>query len=306
MSVDADQVRRDHPIADVIAASGVKLERAGRGEFKALCPFHSERTPSFTVSTDKGFYHCFGCGAHGDVLDFVRRRDGVGFLEAVEALEGARPSRKIAAAPPPRLTASADLDRVGVLWASGVSATGTLVETYLRSRGLELSAPRSLRYHPALPYWDGRKLVGRFPAMLAAVQSAAGAIVACHRTYLAADGRGKAAVTSPRKLQGSPRGGAIRFARPAYKVAIAEGIETALTLFEATPGLAVWSAISAGGMAALEFPPAVREVVFWFDRDRSGVGERAARLAANLASSRGLIAKVVNPPPGEAYDREGK
>src|SRR5690606_19384676 len=52
------------------------------------CPFHNEKTPSFNVIDEKGFYHCFGCGAHGDAIEFVRRTEGLTFVEAVERLAG--------------------------------------------------------------------------------------------------------------------------------------------------------------------------------------------------------------------------
>ena len=71
-------------IAEVVG-SRVALTRAGR-EHKGLCPFHGEKTPSFYVSPDKGFYHCFGCGAHGTALGFLMEHDHLGFVEAVEAL----------------------------------------------------------------------------------------------------------------------------------------------------------------------------------------------------------------------------
>ncbi|NDF12202.1 MAG: DNA primase [Proteobacteria bacterium] len=58
----------------------------GRGEFKALCPFHQEKTPSFTISDDKGFYHCFGCGKHGDIITFLIEKNGLSFSEAVTEL----------------------------------------------------------------------------------------------------------------------------------------------------------------------------------------------------------------------------
>ncbi len=74
-------------IAEVIGAR-VDLKPAGRGEFKALCPFHSEKSPSFTVSTDKQFYHCFGCGAHGTAIGFVMEHDGLEFPAAIEDLAG--------------------------------------------------------------------------------------------------------------------------------------------------------------------------------------------------------------------------
>jgi len=62
-----------------------KLQKAGR-EWKACCPFHNEKTPSFTVSDEKGFYHCFGCGAHGDVIRWMTDQRGLSFMDAVKEL----------------------------------------------------------------------------------------------------------------------------------------------------------------------------------------------------------------------------
>lgn len=81
-----DEIRARVPLAGVVAKR-VRLERRGR-EYVGLCPFHNEKTPSFSVVEDKGFYHCFGCGAHGDVIGFVMRTEGLGFPEAVEKLAG--------------------------------------------------------------------------------------------------------------------------------------------------------------------------------------------------------------------------
>jgi DNA primase len=73
--------------ADIIEVLGrrIQLKKAGR-EFKACCPFHDEKTPSFTVSPNKGFYHCFGCGAHGTAIGFLMEFDHMSFVEAIEAL----------------------------------------------------------------------------------------------------------------------------------------------------------------------------------------------------------------------------
>lgn len=64
----------------------VALKKAGNGRFKGLCPFHSEKTPSFHVSADKGFFKCFGCGKAGDTIAFVMETEGLQFTEAVEAI----------------------------------------------------------------------------------------------------------------------------------------------------------------------------------------------------------------------------
>lgn len=79
-----ERLRQLVPLSDVVARK-VRLTRRGR-EHLGLCPFHNEKTPSFTVSDDKGFFHCFGCGAHGDVVGFVMRTEALSFPEAVERL----------------------------------------------------------------------------------------------------------------------------------------------------------------------------------------------------------------------------
>lgn len=85
--IDFDKITAEHSISSVVGRL-VKLASAGKGEFTGLCPFHAEKTPSFTVSENKGFYHCYGCGAHGDVLDFVAQSQGVSIGEAARILTG--------------------------------------------------------------------------------------------------------------------------------------------------------------------------------------------------------------------------
>ena len=79
-----EDLRQRVPLSDIVGRR-VKLVRKGR-RFSGLCPFHSEKTPSFSVVDDDGFYHCFGCGAHGDAISFLREMDGLDFMEAVERL----------------------------------------------------------------------------------------------------------------------------------------------------------------------------------------------------------------------------
>ena len=81
-----EDLRQRIPLSDIIGKR-VKLVRKGR-RHSGLCPFHSEKTPSFSVVDDQGFYHCFGCGAHGDAISFLRETDGLDFMEAVERLAG--------------------------------------------------------------------------------------------------------------------------------------------------------------------------------------------------------------------------
>lgn len=80
-----DAIKRRTDIAALVASRGLTLKRVGRQLF-ALCPFHEEKTPSFAVSSERGLFHCFGCGAGGDVIGFVMRFDHVSFPDAVRAL----------------------------------------------------------------------------------------------------------------------------------------------------------------------------------------------------------------------------
>lgn len=79
-----DELRARVTLSDVVLRR-LRMQRAGR-EWKSPCPFHKEKTPSFYVNDQKGFFHCFGCGAHGDAIGFLMRHDNLGFMEAVELL----------------------------------------------------------------------------------------------------------------------------------------------------------------------------------------------------------------------------
>jgi len=76
---------RSRTLLSALIGKSVKLERAGR-EFRACCPFHNEKTPSFYVNDEKAFYHCFGCGAHGDAIRFLTDHKGLPFMDAVKEL----------------------------------------------------------------------------------------------------------------------------------------------------------------------------------------------------------------------------
>ena len=77
---------RDHAAIDDVVGEYVQLKSAGGGQKKGLCPFHDEKSPSFHVTPSKGFYHCFGCQAGGDVIAFVMKMDHLSFTETVEKL----------------------------------------------------------------------------------------------------------------------------------------------------------------------------------------------------------------------------
>ena len=83
---DVPAIRRGHPIEAEVAASGVELRQRGQG-FMGCCPFHDDSTASLSVGGVAERFHCFGCGASGDVIEYVARFTGGSFVDAVQALE---------------------------------------------------------------------------------------------------------------------------------------------------------------------------------------------------------------------------
>lgn len=311
-----DEVRARTGLIDLIGAE-VALKRRGR-EHWGCCPFHSEKTPSFSVNEDKGFAHCFGCGWHGDAIDWVRERTGMSFTEAVEDLAvraGLQPDREGRTRPKARPIARPkreDLNREKedkIAWARKVwgeckPAAGTLVETYLRARGIEPSrlaggVPPTIRFHPGLRHADTGLT---FPAMVAAVQDGERRLTGIHRTFLAPDGAGKALVTSAKKMAGVVWGGAIRLCPAQSTLGVAEGIETALSVALAS-GLPMWVAGSLGNMAALSLPPVVKDLVLCVDAD--GDQDALAKTldkAQAFHAARGRRVRVARPPAGQDFN----
>lgn len=134
-----DELRSRTPLAALIAKS-VKL--TGRGaEKKGCCPFHHEKTPSFTVSDDKGFYHCFGCGAHGDAIRWMVDQQGLAFMDAIKELAASAgmdvPARSAEAAQRDEQASSAAevLDRAAAWYAQQLVADAKVREA-LAERGI--------------------------------------------------------------------------------------------------------------------------------------------------------------------------
>ncbi len=137
-----DEIRSRLSLAEAIGRR-VKLARRGR-EFVGLCPFHHEKTPSFTVVEEKNFYHCFGCGAHGDVIGFTMRTEGLPFPEAVEKLAAeaglALPERDPRAEEHARIAKTLyDANEAAAEWFAAQLYTpeGRTALDYLKRRGLE-------------------------------------------------------------------------------------------------------------------------------------------------------------------------
>jgi len=144
-------------IVEVIG-SRVQLKRAGR-EFKACCPFHDEKTPSFWVSPDKQFYHCFGCGAHGTAVGFLMEYDHASFVEAIEDLAaraGLEVPREGGSAAPqqPHDEVYLALERAALYFRQSLPGEPR-ARDYLERRGLTAAMIQRFGIGYAPPRWDG-------------------------------------------------------------------------------------------------------------------------------------------------------
>src|SRR5438270_675915 len=152
----------------------VKLVRRG-AELAGLCPFHREKTPSFYVVEDKSFFHCFGCGAHGDVVGFVMRADNLDFIAAVEKLAGEAGLAVPQATPHERERAQRQKTLFEVLETAAAfyearlwGSAGAPARDYLRGRGLDPETIRRFRLGWASDDRQAlrRSLAADFPEML--------------------------------------------------------------------------------------------------------------------------------------------
>ena len=145
-----DELRSRISLSGLIGRT-VKLVRRGR-EYTGLCPFHHEKTPSFYVVEDKSFFHCFGCGAHGDAIGFVMRNDNLDFIEAIEKLAGEAGLAVPRATPQERERAQQQKTLLEALEAAAAfyearlaSPAGARARNYLRERGLDTETIRHFR-----------------------------------------------------------------------------------------------------------------------------------------------------------------
>ncbi len=162
-AVDVAAVRARHRIEQVVAAAGVQLRRSGRG-YLGCCPFHEDSTASMSVGGVPDRFHCFGCGASGDVIDFTQRRHGVGFREAVQILEGTAPPRHADAAanppavarPPSAVTPERGYEINALAWDHFSRPVGHAIATaYLHHRrGIDLAPLENHHGRPMVGHAD--------------------------------------------------------------------------------------------------------------------------------------------------------
>jgi DNA primase len=320
----ANEIRARLAVSKIVGRVVVLKKAGAGGELIGLCPFHNEQTPSFTVSDRKKFYHCFGCGVHGDALAFVMARQRLDFRGAVELLESENGLTHLQVArpvpPPPKVRQREDVKKaeaVARLWntARPLSA-GDPVDRYLRGRCLvppgdwlegatgAAGWPDSLRYSPECWHGIEKKLL---PAMIAAMRKPDGSLAAVHRTYLRITGVGvtKAGTESDKRMLGDPLGAWILLGPIGDRMLGGEGIETSLAamqLFKRS-GLAF---ASRAGMAKTDLPFECSDFIYAADRNRthpdrarSRVGEAAAAAGAQAFGVGRKVAIKIPALPGD-------
>lgn len=255
----------------------------------ACCPAHDDKSPSLSISVGRDgrtLVKCHGGCSQEAVLDALRAR-GLWSGEASNL-------RPFAPARPAPVDGNQNGDYALRLWDESLEAKGTVVETYLGSRGLTLPIPTSIRCHPRLKHPDG----GTWPAMVALVTNGVtGQPQGIHRTFLKPDGSGKAPVPRVKMMLGPCAGGVVRLAEPGEWLGVGEGIETCLSVMQEAE-LPVWAALSTSGIKSLELPDTVKNVTIIADADEAG--ERAAIEAGLRWKAAGIAAMIARPLDGYA------
>lgn len=244
-------------------------------------------------------------GEHGDLLDVIR--ESLGLVDFADVVEEARRFFSLPH-PEPEPTpkrhtgtsaSSGSAEAARRLFAVSRPIAGTLVETYLRHRGITaLHGTGNLRFHPRCYYRsDEHSPTETWPAMIAAVTDLDGRITGAHRTWLALDGSDKAPIDTQRKAMGDLLGHAVRFGVFSDVMAAGEGIETVLSVRETTPSMAMAAALSAAHLSAFLFPTSLRRLYIVRDNDPAGNGARDSLI--ERANAAGIEAIALSPKLGD-------
>jgi putative DNA primase/helicase len=263
----------------------------------ARCPAHDDRAPSLAIADAKNGKVLVRCHAGCDQRDVIAALHARGAWP--DTGRGTRQFLRKAGRQPakPVCDALKRTEAALAIWRASRPAEGTPVETYLRSRGLTIPVPPSLRFQAGLKHPSG----GVWPAMVALVtDGGAGNPIGIHRTFLDRDGNRKAPIEPAKMMLGPCRGGTVRLAQPGEALMVGEGIETCLAAMQAT-AQAAWAALSTSGLRNLDLPREVRDVIVLAmattpaKRQRRivrGAGNERAGACASPARRRGWISTI--------------
>jgi putative DNA primase/helicase len=267
--------------------------RKAGAAWMARCPAHDDRAPSLAIADARDGKVLVRCHAGCDQQDVIAALRARGLWDADErhpACFSMRPDR----VPPPEADNDAmrRTEAALAIWRGSQAAEGTLVETYLQSRGLTTPIPPSIRFHIGLKHPSDAV----WQAMVALVtRGADGRPIGIHRTFLARDGSTKAPVEPAKMMLGPCRGGAVRLEVSGDALMVGEGIETCLAAMQAS-GHPAWAALSTSGLRSLDLPREVRDVIVLADGDDPG--EAAAQDCAWRWKREGRRVRIARPPRG--------
>lgn len=278
-------------------AQALSGRKSGRG-WICLCPAHENtNTPALSVSEGSDGRLLVKCHAGcdgGTVIAELQRR---GIINGNGRKTDAPGAEEIAR----RKAAESRLNETRIrfaqsLFAEGKMCQGTPVQRYLEDgrgiAGLRFNHMKNtLRYHPEVLHSpSGQSL----PAMLAQIRGPQGRPMGVHRTFLKPDGSGKADVSPAKMMLGPSSGGAVRFGPDSPVIALAEGIETALSVARASR-LTVWATLSTSGLKGLILPPAPAGEVIILCADHDEAGISAAETAAVRFEAEGRVVSIIHP-----------
>jgi hypothetical protein len=246
---------------------------------------------------------------HGDLLDVIR--ESCGFIDFRDVADEARRFLSLPRAEPRRSSKpvrtpvpAGSPEAARRLFAMSQPIDRTLVETYLRDRGItHLHETGALRFHPRCYYRpDDGASTETWPAMIASVTNLSGHLTGAHRTWLDPRGfteatLGKAPIDTPRRAMGDLLGSAVRFGVPGDVMAAGEGIETILSLRCVLPDMAMAAALSANHLAAIQFPDTLRRL--YIVRDADAAGDMALAALTERADAAGIDAFALSPRMGD-------
>lgn len=307
--ITADRLRRAHdmPIGDVALRYGMALKRDGR-DFVALCPFHKEKTPSFRLSPDRKSAHCFGCGWHGDVIQFVMELESVNFPDAVTRLvpdDDGRVSPATVAKPVEpsegirieKRRFDAERTRQALrTFNEAQPLAGTVGATYINNRGVHLPDwPADIRLHQSCP----RKVDGvleHHPAIVALLRDIrTNEPRAVQRIFLKADASDRLRDVMGKATLGPATGAVIKLTPDedvTLGLGICEGVEKALALM-AINWSPIWVTCGTSGMAAFPALTGIEALTIFANSDEPG--QKAALTCAQRWSDAGKQVAIFTP-----------
>lgn len=300
-----DEAKQRYDLSVIVARSR-KVTNAGRSEKRALCAFHDERTPSMHLNDAKGTYHCFGCGASGDIVSYVMATEKLGFMEAMRWLGMADlppvdPAARAKAAAEDEQDRQRAISRARDVWNKAVPAPGTPAEVYLRSRGIVMPIPHTIRFAQTPAWYDDEtgECGPHLPALIRAVVDGDEQLIGLQRIFLADGGKAKAPMEKPKRSLGRVKGGAFRLNSDAdslyEELIVTEGPEDGLSLAQELDR-EVWVTLGTALMPHVEYPTRILSIIIAGQNDAPG--RAAVEKASNELAERGFAVSAMWPRDG--------